>query len=86
MIKFVIQPWLNPLIDYFWKDKSRLAKENSTSFEVEELPEEILQQLPTEVQAMIQDEVCDILKYSRTKNAFAKTLVLYLSNSVVNVK
>lgn len=86
-IKLKIAPWLEPLIDALWKNKSQMIKDRSFDYpDYGGLPKNISDQLPPGVVDILQDSVISFLESYRTKKQFAKKLAEELTNEIVSVK
>lgn len=91
--KIKIQPWLEPLMDFLWKDKSRVIKNIDQEIVdwSEVIPKEIMteileEELAPNVLNLLDENVVDLLQTSRTKTMFAKRLINILTNGVIFVK
>jgi hypothetical protein len=86
-VKYIINPWLDQLIDFLWKDKSRLSKKDAYAFtfNTDDLPEELSNQLDDEILDELRewDGVC--LLSARTRTAFAKDMSEMLSRGIVSI-
>lgn len=86
-IKFSIAPWLEPLIDALWKNKSQIVKENKFEYpDFGGVPKEIVEQLGADIVDLLLDSPLYLLKGSNTKKSFARALCATITNGVVDVK
>lgn len=86
-IKLKIVPWLEPLIDAFWKNKSQMMKDKSFDFpDYGGLPKDISKHLTPEHVDFLQENIINILGSYRTKTQFARRLIEDLTNGFVSVK
>ena len=84
--------WINPLIDFLWKNKKEAQKINNSGrcyFEYPNyngLSRKIIDALSSNQIDIIQYNVIDLFQTTKTKNKFAEQLLSKLSNGTIKIK
>lgn len=85
-MKYKVAPWVQPVVDYFWSNKANITKEYYFVLDNENragVPDELWDQLSSDIVEFISDYVVEYLEKSPTRTAFAKHMVEGLSSGTV---
>lgn len=86
-IKLTIAPWLEPLIDALWKNKSQIMKDRNFDYpDYGGLPDSISKQLMSDHVDFLQENIINLLGSYRTKKQFAKRFAEDFSSGIVSIK
>lgn len=98
-MKLQVQSWLQPLADYLWNKRKDILKDHDDNTEhlgdifgfyfgypdYAGLPRKVFCKLSDHHVDQVHHHLCDMLKTSKTKKDFVKSLVALLSNDTVRV-